>query len=101
VAALANGAAMSAVGPEYATTHRLVLLMAQPEAYAHLGSNVGVQPVPVPPSPHGWRLCAATAAAWPVVGIDNKCHVLYTWFWRRAGRARAVAALRGDSRGST
>jgi hypothetical protein len=57
--------------------------------------------VPVPPTPRGWRLCAATAVPLAVHGIANKYHVLYTWFWKRSGRERTVAVLGGDSRGST
>jgi len=77
---------MSTVGPEYATTHRLVALE----------QRVGPQPVPVPPGPHGWRLCAATAVMWVVDEAQNSHQVLYTWFWRRAGRERVAGALGGD-----
>jgi len=72
---------------EYGSTYEVV----------NLTRKISDQPIPVPPTPHGWRLCAATAVIWVVNSEDNEHQVLYTWFWKRSGRERVVAAFGGDS----
>lgn len=80
-----------AVGPEYATTYAVWTAVDGIEAFPQ------DPPVPAPPDPHGWKLVAVTNVPYAGKSTSGSMtfQVVYTFFWKRAGRERVTAALAG------